>query len=91
MPLTFVNAVLVAAALQVVFIPWFGYLSDALGRRPVYRSRAAAAALLFHAAMYGPQALFIREMFRTRVRYTGASMGDQLAGIVGDATVGGRP
>jgi MFS family permease len=33
--------------------------------------------------MYGPQASFISEMFPTRVRYTGASMGYQLAGIVG--------
>jgi MFS family permease len=35
--------------------------------------------------MYGPQASFIAEMFPTRVRYTGASMGYQLAGILGGA------
>jgi MFS family permease len=35
--------------------------------------------------MYGPQASFIAEMFPTKVRYTGASMGYQLAGIVGGA------
>ncbi|HYA66340.1 MAG TPA: MFS transporter [Burkholderiaceae bacterium] len=46
---------------------------------------AAVIALLLHAAMYGPQASFIAEMFPTRVRYTGASMGYQLAGIVGGA------
>jgi MFS family permease len=38
-----------------------------------------------HAAMYGPQAAFISEMFPTKVRYTGASMGYQLAGIIGGA------
>ena len=46
---------------------------------------AAVVALIFHAAMYGPQAAFIAEMFPTRVRYTGASMGYQLAGILGGA------
>jgi metabolite-proton symporter len=104
------NAVLIAAACQVIFIPIFGHLSDVHGRRPVYLFGAVAAAvwvfaffrlldtgnlaliilaaivaLFFHAAMYGPQAAFISEMFPTRVRYTGASMGYQLAGIVGGA------
>jgi MFS family permease len=46
---------------------------------------AAVVALFFHAAMYGPQASFIAEMFPTRVRYSGASMGYQLAGILGGA------
>jgi MFS family permease len=46
---------------------------------------AAVVALFFHAAMYGPQASFIAEMFPTRVRYSGASMGYQLAGIFGGA------
>ena len=46
---------------------------------------ATVVALVFHAAMYGPQAAFIAEMFPTKVRYTGASMGYQLAGIVGGA------
>jgi MFS family permease len=46
---------------------------------------ATVVALILHAAMYGPQASFIAEMFPTKVRYTGASMGYQLAGIVGGA------
>ena len=46
---------------------------------------AAAGGLFFHALMYGPQAAFISELFGTRVRYSGASMGYQLAGIVAGA------
>ena len=34
---------------------------------------------VFHAAMYGPQAAFFAELFRTRTRYSGASLGYQLA------------
>jgi metabolite-proton symporter len=38
-----------------------------------------AAGMVGHAAMYGPQAAFLAELFGTRVRYTGASLGYQLA------------
>src|SRR6266404_2615861 len=34
---------------------------------------------VFQAAMYGPQAAFFAELFGTRVRYSGASLGYQLA------------
>jgi metabolite-proton symporter len=46
---------------------------------------AAAGGLFFHALMYGPQAAFISELFGTRVRYSGASLGYQLAGVAGGA------
>lgn len=104
------NATLIAAAVQVFAIPYFGHLSDRFARRPVMLVGAigaliwvfvffamidtgqfaliviaAVVALILHASLYGPQAAFIAEMFPTTVRYTGASMGYQLAGIVGGA------
>ncbi len=35
-----------------------------------------------HAAMYGPQASFFSELFGTRVRYSGASLGYQLSSVI---------
>jgi metabolite-proton symporter len=104
---TTLNAVSIAAVLQIFSLPLFGALSDRLGRRPVYLFGAiftAAFAFPFfwlidtasttllvlaiviamvigHAAMYGPQASFFSELFGTKVRYTGASIGYQLASV----------
>ena len=41
--------------------------------------------LLFHGMMYGPQAAFFAELFGTRMRYTGVSIGAQLSAIVAGA------
>jgi metabolite-proton symporter len=104
------GAVLIGSAVQLVLIPFFGALSDRIGRRTVYAAGAIAAgvwafaffplldtgnrvviglavvvALIAHAAMYGPQAAFVAELFATRLRYSGASMGYQVAGIFGGA------
>ena len=43
---------------------------------------AVVGGLVFHAAMYGPQAAFLSEMFGTKVRYSGVSIGYQLASVV---------
>ena len=43
---------------------------------------AIVVGLLFHGAMYGPQAAFLSELFGTKVRYSGVSIGYQLASIV---------
>ena len=37
---------------------------------------------VWHAMMYGPQASFFSELFGTRVRYSGASLGYQLASVL---------
>lgn len=101
---TVLTGVWIAAAVQIIAIPFFGYLSDRVGRRPVYLGGAIFIAffafpffwlletkvvgliwlaivlgLVGHSAMYGPQAAFFSELFGTRVRYSGASIGYQLA------------
>jgi MFS family permease len=46
---------------------------------------AVVVGLFLHALMYAPQAAFFSELFGTSVRYTGASVGYQLASIVAGA------
>jgi MFS family permease len=46
---------------------------------------AVVVGLILHALMYAPQAAFFAELFGTSVRYTGASVGYQLASIVAGA------
>src|SRR5215510_4529759 len=44
---------------------------------------ALVIALVFaHSPMYGPQAAFLSELFNTRVRYSGASVGSQLSSVI---------
>jgi metabolite-proton symporter len=59
----------------------FFWLLDAA--RPAFLYLAIVPPLIFgHAAMYAPQASFFSELFGTRVRYSGASLGYQLASVV---------
>lgn len=99
------NAVTLAAVIELFTIPLFGHLSDSIGRRKWYligcglmalfafpyfwlmNTRSSALFTLavvlslavFHAWVYGPQAALIAERFGTRSRYSGASLGYQLA------------
>lgn len=50
--------------------------------RPDEITLALVVGLVFHAAMYGPQAAMIAELFPTRIRYSGASIAYQLTAIV---------
>lgn len=42
---------------------------------------AVTVGLFFHGAMYAPQAAFFSEMFATRMRYSGASIGAQFSSV----------
>jgi MHS family shikimate/dehydroshikimate transporter-like MFS transporter len=101
-------AILLAAVLEFATVPFFGWLSDKVGRRPMYIGGALVSALcalvvfplletrdpaivvlsiavimsLTHATMFGPQAAFMPELFGTRLRYSGASLGCQIAAAI---------
>jgi metabolite-proton symporter len=102
-----VTAVTVAALVSLVSVPFFGYLSDVIGRKRMYMLGAAAmlvwaypyfglfdtrvpvlvfvaiiVSLIPHDMQYGPQAALIAESFPTRLRYSGASLGYQLASLI---------
>ncbi|AZQ74759.1 MFS transporter [Streptomyces luteoverticillatus] len=46
---------------------------------------AVTVGLVFHGAMYAPQAAFFSEMFTTGVRYSGASIGAQFSSVAAGA------
>src|SRR4051812_27793974 len=46
---------------------------------------AVTVGLVLHGAMYAPQAAFFTEMFATRMRYSGASIGAQFASVAAGA------
>nr|WP_246398296.1 MFS transporter [Hansschlegelia beijingensis] len=101
-------AILLGAVLEFATLPLFGWMSDKIGRRPMYIGGAlisgACALIVFplldtrdpaivvisiavimsltHATMFGPQAAFLPELFGTRVRYSGASLGCQIAAAI---------
>ncbi len=71
-----------AAGISVWGFVLFGLLeSDSFGLTFL----AIVVGLLFHGAMYGPQAAFFSELFGTKARYTGVSIGAQLASVVAGA------
>jgi len=56
------------------------------GSPPLVVLALVVAFVFSHAAMYGPQAAFFSELFGTRVRYSGASLGAQLAAVLAGGT-----
>jgi MFS family permease len=100
-------AVLAASAVSFFTIPFFGYVSDLIGRKRMYLIGVTVmgiwgfvyfglldtkvGALMFiaillslipHDMQYGPQAALIAESFTGRLRYSGASLGYQLASVI---------
>jgi MFS transporter, MHS family, shikimate and dehydroshikimate transport protein len=107
------GAIASGAAVELVTIPLFGYLSDHVGRRLIYLLGCVAAICLSfpifwaiatrdpimvvsafvigmsvgHGIMYGVQASFLSEMFPSNLRYSGASLGYQIAAPIGGGLV----
>lgn len=52
------------------------------GSTPLVWTALVVALVFGHAPMYGPQAAFLSELFGTRVRYSGASLGAQLSSVI---------
>jgi MFS family permease len=50
-------------------------------RDPVLITVGCLGVMLFHAAMYGPQAAFMAEMFPTRMRYSAISLAQQVTSM----------
>jgi MFS family permease len=99
-------AIICSAVLSFFSIPFFGHLSDRIGRKRMYIIGAVLTGifgfiyfamlnslvptLIFlgivlsfvpHDMLYGPQAALIAECFTPRLRYSGSSIGYQLASI----------
>ncbi len=71
---------LAGALLSLAFAFPFFWLMDT-GSPTLIVLAIVVSLALGHAAMYGPQAAFFSELFSTRVRYSGASLGYQLASV----------
>jgi MFS family permease len=69
------------AALTGLFAFPFFWLVD-LRTTPALWTALILALAVAHSAMYGPQAAFFSELFGAKVRYSGASLGYQLASAI---------
>jgi MFS transporter, MHS family, shikimate and dehydroshikimate transport protein len=71
---------LFGAAFSLIFaLPFFWLLNT--GVAPLIWLAIVLGVNLGHDSMYGPQAAYFSELFGTRVRYSGASLGYQLASV----------
>jgi MFS transporter, MHS family, shikimate and dehydroshikimate transport protein len=102
------NAVMISSVIGLWTLPLWSYLSDKIGRKPVYLFGTIASTLfvlpffwlmdsgsvllitigiviglnVLHDAVYGPQAVYYSELFGTKVRLSGASIGYQVGAIL---------
>ncbi|MGW0882719.1 MFS transporter [Streptomyces sp. NPDC002671] len=71
-----------AAGVGLWMLPFFSLVdTGSFG----YLVLAVTVGLVLHGAMYAPQAAFFAEMFATRMRYSGASIGAQFASVAAGA------
>jgi metabolite-proton symporter len=103
------RAITVAAAFQIVGIPFFGWLGDQVGSRRLYifgglllavcaiplsMAIGSGSSIAFqlavivglsinYATMFGPQSHLYSEQFPPELRYSGMSIGIQVAGALG--------
>ncbi|MBO4224595.1 MFS transporter [Bradyrhizobium neotropicale] len=103
------RAITVAAAFQIVGIPFFGWLGDRVGARrlylfggvllavsavpliaaigsgslPAFQIAVICGLAINYAVMFGPQSHLYSEQFPHELRYTGMSIGIQVAGALG--------
>ena len=106
---TMLTGVIIAAAIGLFTVPFYGRCPTASGAgSSTWRGRCSRSRFVFpffalldtkepvliwlaivlavnvgHDLMYGPQAAYFSELFATRMRYTGASVGYQLASVFG--------
>jgi MFS family permease len=69
-----------ACATALFAYPLFWLLDT--GSTPLVWLALVVALVFAHSPMYGPQAAFLSELFGTRVRYSGASLGSQLSSVI---------
>jgi MFS family permease len=69
------------AVFSALFVVPF-FLLVGSGRGDLIALAIVVGVTIGHAAMYGPQASFFSELFGTNVRYSGASLGYQLASVL---------
>jgi MFS family permease len=74
--------VVVAGAIGILAFAWPMYALVDTGSVPLLITAMTLGQVL-QAAMYAPLGVLLSEMFGTRIRYTGASMGYQLAALIG--------
>ncbi|MFD6518082.1 MFS transporter [Rhodococcus sp. NPDC060176] len=71
---------LIGAVLSALFAFPFFLMMDTKSYLLIWAS--IVIGLIFHDMMYGPQAAFMSEMFEPELRYTGASVGYQVASLL---------
>jgi metabolite-proton symporter len=102
------NAIIISSVIGIATLPLWAYLSDKIGRKPVYLFGTVLSAVfifpffwmaesqsvvlltigvviglnVLHDAMYGPQAVYFSELFGTKVRLSGASIGYQIGAVL---------